>query len=138
MPPPMPANTTQRITPERSRREELRQANKVLRARFCIFWENSSLSGWGATIPDCYRGPCLHRDSWSLWVLYPGLESHPTHAMAKKYLKRGFGGVLSFGVKGGETAGIALVDNLKLASNLANVGDAEYASLQSHSPSYKF
>ena len=63
------------------------------------------------------------------WVLYPGLESHPTHAMAKKYLKRGFGGVLSFGVKGGETAGIALVDNLKLASNLANVGDAKYASI---------
>ena len=60
------------------------------------------------------------------WVSYPGLESHPSHALAKKYLRRGFGGVLSFGVKGGEEAGVTIVDNLKLASNLANVGDAKY------------
>lgn len=60
------------------------------------------------------------------WVSYPGLESHPSHALAKKYLRRGFGGVLSFGVSGGEEAGMTLVDNLKLASNLANVGDAKY------------
>lgn len=61
------------------------------------------------------------------WVSYPGLESHPSHALAKKYLDpaRGFGGVLSFGIKGGEDAGRILVDNLKLASNLANVGDAK-------------
>jgi O-acetylhomoserine/O-acetylserine sulfhydrylase len=59
------------------------------------------------------------------WVSYPGLESHPSHEIAKKYLKRGFGGVLSFGVKGGATAGTLVVDNLKLASNLANVGDAK-------------
>ncbi|KAL7266951.1 Homocysteine/cysteine synthase [Rhizina undulata] len=59
------------------------------------------------------------------WVSYPGLESHPSHELAKKYLKRGFGGVLSFGVKGGEKAGVTVVDNLKLASNLANVGDAK-------------
>ncbi|KAF8544445.1 homocysteine synthase [Trichophaea hybrida] len=59
------------------------------------------------------------------WVSYPGLESHPSYAMAKKYLKRGYGGVLSFGVKGGEKAGVNVVDGLKLASNLANVGDAK-------------
>lgn len=53
------------------------------------------------------------------WVSYPGLESHPSHQMAKKYLPRGFGGVLSFGVKGGEKAGTQVVDNFKLISNLA-------------------
>ena len=53
------------------------------------------------------------------WVSYPGLESHQSHALAKKYLKRGFGGVLSFGVKGGATAGSQVVDNFKLISNLA-------------------
>jgi len=61
------------------------------------------------------------------WVSYPGLTSHPSHELAKKYLDpaRGFGGVLSFGIKGGEDAGRKLVDSLKLASNLANVGDAK-------------
>ncbi|KAF2261688.1 hypothetical protein CC78DRAFT_546511 [Lojkania enalia] len=59
------------------------------------------------------------------WVSYPGLESHPSHELAKKYLKRGFGGVLSFGVKGGGSAGSQVVDNFKLISNLANVGDSK-------------
>lgn len=53
------------------------------------------------------------------WVSYPGLESHPSHETAKKYLKRGFGGVLSFGVKGGAAAGSQVVDGFKLISNLA-------------------
>ena len=53
------------------------------------------------------------------WVSYPGLESHPSHELAKKYLPRGFGGVLSFGVKGGGAAGSQVVDNFKLISNLA-------------------
>lgn len=59
------------------------------------------------------------------WVSYPGLENHPSHANAVKYLKRGFGGVLSFGVKGGDVGGASVVDALQLASNLANVGDAK-------------
>jgi O-acetylhomoserine/O-acetylserine sulfhydrylase len=59
------------------------------------------------------------------WVSYPGLENHPSHQMAKKYLRNGFGAVLSFGVKGGATAAAHLVDNLKLISHLANVGDAK-------------
>ncbi|CAO3690114.1 unnamed protein product [Umbelopsis vinacea] len=56
------------------------------------------------------------------WVSYPGLESHGTHQLAKKYLKNGFGGVLSFGIEG-SLAGF--IDNVKLASHLANVGDAK-------------
>lgn len=59
------------------------------------------------------------------WVSYPGLTSHKSHELAKKYLPRGFGGVLSFGVKGGQTAGSQVVDGFKLISNLANVGDSK-------------
>ncbi|OCT52795.1 O-acetylhomoserine (thiol)-lyase [Cladophialophora carrionii] len=59
------------------------------------------------------------------WVSYPGLESHPHHQLAKRYLPRGFGGVLSFGIKGGADAGSQVVDGFKLISNLANVGDAK-------------
>jgi O-acetylhomoserine (thiol)-lyase len=59
------------------------------------------------------------------WVRYPGLASHPTHKIAKKYLKKGFGGVVVFGIKGGEEAGRKFIENLKLISHLANVGDAK-------------
>lgn len=58
-------------------------------------------------------------------VNYPGLESSPYHALAKKYLKRGFGGVLSFKVKGGKEQAEKFVDSLQLVSHLANVGDAK-------------
>jgi O-acetylhomoserine/O-acetylserine sulfhydrylase len=57
------------------------------------------------------------------YVSYPGLASHPYHANAKKYLHHGFGAVLGFGIKGGQAAGIKFVDNVKLASHLANIGD---------------
>lgn len=60
-----------------------------------------------------------------LAVDYPGLASSPYHELAKKYLKNGFGGVLSFTVKGGSDAADKLIDNLKLISHLANVGDAK-------------
>jgi O-acetylhomoserine (thiol)-lyase len=59
------------------------------------------------------------------WVSYPGLPSHPQHANASKYLTDGFGGVLTFGVKGGSPAAKALIDRVKLFSLLANVGDAK-------------
>lgn len=62
------------------------------------------------------------------WVSFVGLESHPSHQLALKTLREGtFCGVLSFGVKGGEdaTVGSKVVDSLRLASNLANVGDAK-------------
>ena len=59
------------------------------------------------------------------WVSYPGLKSHPYHANAQKYLRHGFGGVLSFGIKGGLDAGKAFINRVQLASHLANVGDAK-------------
>ena len=59
------------------------------------------------------------------WVSYPGLASHPYHETAKKYLTHGFGAVLAFGIKGGQEAGQKFVDHVKLASHLANVGDAK-------------
>ncbi len=59
------------------------------------------------------------------WVSYPGLASHPSHGLAKKYLSGGFGGIVTFGVKGGVDAGRKLIDNVKIFSLLANVGDAK-------------
>ncbi|MCZ7545692.1 MAG: O-acetylhomoserine aminocarboxypropyltransferase/cysteine synthase [Anaerolineae bacterium] len=59
------------------------------------------------------------------WVTYPGLPAHPSHATAKKVLNGGFGAVLGFGIKGGREAGRRFIDNLKLFSHLANVGDAK-------------
>ncbi|EFA72210.1 O-acetylhomoserine/O-acetylserine sulfhydrylase [Raphidiopsis brookii D9] len=59
------------------------------------------------------------------WVNYPGLTHHPYYERAKKYLRHGFGGVLNFGIKGGLEAGKNFIDRLKLASHLANVGDAK-------------
>lgn len=59
------------------------------------------------------------------WVSYPGLEDHPSHELAKKYLRHGYGAVLSFGIKGGAEAGAKFIDSVELASHLANVGDAK-------------
>ena len=59
------------------------------------------------------------------WVNYPGLESHSHHHLAKKYLHNGSGAILGFGIRGGETAGKKFIENVKLASHLANVGDAK-------------
>jgi len=58
-------------------------------------------------------------------VDYPGLENSPYHTLAKRYLKHGFGGVLAFTVKGGKEAADKIVNNVKLISHLANVGDAK-------------
>jgi O-acetylhomoserine (thiol)-lyase len=59
------------------------------------------------------------------FVWYPGLKSSPYHAIAEKYLHRGYGGVLQFGIRGGKEKAAAFIENLKLASHLANVGDAK-------------
>jgi O-acetylhomoserine (thiol)-lyase len=59
------------------------------------------------------------------WVSYPGLESHPQRALAKKYLPRGEGALIAFGVKGGRRGGRAFIEGLELFSHLANVGDAK-------------
>jgi O-acetylhomoserine/O-acetylserine sulfhydrylase len=63
-------------------------------------------------------------------VNYPGLASSPHHQNAAKYLKRGFGGVLSFALHGTKETATALIDNLKLISHLANVGDAKTLIIQ--------
>jgi len=68
------------------------------------------------------------------WVSYPGLESHASHELAKKYLKRGFGGVLSFGAKG---EGAHVVDGFQLISNLANVGDAKTLAIHPWSTTHE-
>jgi len=58
------------------------------------------------------------------WVAYPGLKSHPHYERARKYLPKGPGAVLGFGIKGGAEAGRRFIDSLQLFSHLANVGDA--------------
>lgn len=59
------------------------------------------------------------------WVTYPGLEDDPSHANAAKYLQRGFGGLVGFGIKGGKSAGRKFIDSVKLLSHVANIGDAK-------------
>ena len=69
-----------------------------------------------------------HLESHDLvaWVNYPGLKSHPQHELAKKYHYRGlYGAILGFGINGGREAGRKFIENLKLHSHLANVGDAK-------------
>lgn len=65
----------------------------------------------------------LKNQSWVSEVNYPGLETSAYHSLAKKYLKNGYGGVLSFSVKGGKEAAKKLVNKVKLISHVANVGD---------------
>ena len=67
----------------------------------------------------------LEKHSKVGWVTYPGLKSHPDYARAKKYLPKGAGAILGFGVKGGKEAGRRFIENLKLFSHLANIGDAK-------------
>ncbi|MEI2690671.1 MAG: O-acetylhomoserine aminocarboxypropyltransferase/cysteine synthase [Anaerolineae bacterium] len=59
------------------------------------------------------------------WVSYPGLASHPDHELAKKYLPKGTGAILGFGIKSGVEAGRRFIDSLQLFSHLANIGDAK-------------
>jgi O-acetylhomoserine (thiol)-lyase len=59
------------------------------------------------------------------WVTYPGLSSHPDHERARKFLPKGAGAILGFGIRGGVEAGRAFIDKLQLFSHLANVGDAK-------------
>ncbi len=59
------------------------------------------------------------------WVSYPGLESHPGHRNALRYLRGGFGGMITFGLRGGVEAGRKLIDSVELFSLVANVGDAK-------------
>ncbi len=70
------------------------------------------------------------------WVRYPGLPEDPTYPVASKYLKKGFGGMVVFGIRGGRTTGERFINNLKLFSHLANVGDAKSLALHPASTSH--
>jgi O-acetylhomoserine (thiol)-lyase len=70
------------------------------------------------------------------WVRYPGLQDDPSHAIAKRYLKHGFGGMVVFGIKGGRKAGEKFINSLSLFSHLANVGDAKSLALHPGSTSH--
>jgi len=59
------------------------------------------------------------------WVTYPGLEQNPSYRVATKYFKRGFGGLVGFGIKGGREAGKRFIDSVTLLSHVANIGDAK-------------
>jgi len=67
----------------------------------------------------------LEKQPQVTWVNYPGLESHPDYDLARKYLPKGQGAILGFGIKGGKPAGIKFINNVKLASHLANIGDSK-------------
>lgn len=70
------------------------------------------------------------------WVRYPGLPDDPTYKTASKYLKKGYGGMVVFGVKGGYDAAVKVISNIGLFSHLANVGDAKSLILHSASTSH--
>jgi O-acetylhomoserine (thiol)-lyase len=59
------------------------------------------------------------------WVLHPALENHPDYHLAKRLLPRGAGSIVSFGIKGGRSAGKKFIETLRMVSHLANVGDAK-------------
>lgn len=67
----------------------------------------------------------LHSHQSVDWVYYPGLSDTPSHELASKYLKNGYGGMITFGIKGGLKAGKTFIDSLQLVSHLANVGDTK-------------
>ena len=71
------------------------------------------------------------------YVLYPGLKSNAYHTLAKKYLKKGFGGVLQVAIKGGKDAAEKFINNLKLISHLANVGDAKTLAIHPASTTHE-
>ncbi|KAG6884645.1 hypothetical protein C0993_009326 [Termitomyces sp. T159_Od127] len=85
--------------------------------------ETLSLRGERHSVNGFALAKWLEKHSNVAWVSYPGLESHPSHEIAKKQMRPGyFGGMLSFGIKGDIQIASRFVDNLKLVSNLPNVG----------------
>ncbi len=70
------------------------------------------------------------------WVSYTGLPDHPSHALARKYLRGGFGSIFTIGVKGGLDAGRRVIEGVRLISHLANVGDAKSLILHPASTSH--
>ena len=70
------------------------------------------------------------------WVSYPGLESSPWHETAKRTLKGGFGGLVTFGIEGGREAGQRFIESLKVFSHLANIGDAKSLAIHNASTTH--
>ncbi len=79
----------------------------------------------------------LETDDRVSWVNYPGFENHPTYEQNSKYLKIGYGAMLTFGVKGGKEAGRKFIEGLKLISHLANVGDAKTLAIHPASTTHQ-
>ena len=79
----------------------------------------------------------LDADPRVAWVSYAGLPSNPYHALAKKYLPRGAGALYTFGLKGGYAAGLRLVENVRLFSHLANIGDTRSLLLHPASTTHR-
>lgn len=79
----------------------------------------------------------LSRHPKVTWVNYPGLPSSPNHAAAQKYLPKGAGAILGFGVQGGLEGGRKFIDSLKLVSHLANVGDAKTLAIHPASTTHQ-
>ena len=71
------------------------------------------------------------------FVWYPGLKSSPYHELAKKYLHKGFGGILNFGIKGGKENGSTFINSLQLASHLANMGDSKTLAIHPASTTHE-
>lgn len=71
------------------------------------------------------------------WVSYPGLENHESYERAQKYLPRGAGGILTFGIKGGVEAGRRFIENLEIISHLANVGDVRTLAIHPASTTHQ-
>lgn len=67
----------------------------------------------------------LEKNANVSWVNYPGLQSNKNYEKAQKYLSNGQGAMIGFGIKGGKEAGVKFIENLKLLSHLANIGDAK-------------
>ncbi len=79
----------------------------------------------------------LERDPRVAWVSYAGLEGNAYHGLARKYLPKGAGAVFTFGVKGGYEAGLKLVENVRLFSHLANIGDTRSLILHPASTTHR-
>ena len=92
---------------------------------FALAGIGDALLAHGTTLPErAARSPVSGGASAVSWVHYSGLPEDPSYALARRYLPRGAGSIFTFGVKGGYEAGKAVINNVRLFSHLAHVGDA--------------
>jgi len=79
----------------------------------------------------------LEKHKKVVWVLYPGLQSHPSYSRAKRYLPDGASGLVGFGIQGGLAAGRRFIEALRLFSHLANIGDARSLAIHPASTTHQ-